>query len=280
LGSAGRFDFPSGVAVDGAGDLFVADTDNHTIRKISSSGRVTTVAGLAGNSGGADGTGSAARFDSPSDLGVDSSGNIYVADADNFTIREVVPATGVVTTLAGLAETSGSADGIGSAVRFYHPVGIALDGSNNLFVADTDNQTVRVGLLAMAPAIQTQPQSQTVTAGNSVQFSVTASARPGLTYQWQFNGTAISGATSSSYSLSNAQSGNAGNYSVVVSNILGSVTSSVATLTVNAATSPTGGGGESSGSGGGGGGGAPTDWFLGALSLLVVVRLFRKRKKA
>ena len=123
LGSQGRFNHPSGVAVDGTGNLYVADTENHTIRQILPSGMVNTVAGSAGNSGGADGTGSAARFDSPSDLAVDSSGNVYVADTDNFTIREVVPSTGAVTTLAGLAGTSGSADGLGSAVRFFHPAG-------------------------------------------------------------------------------------------------------------------------------------------------------------
>ena len=265
LSSQGRFNHPSGVAADGTGNLYVADTENHTIRQILPSGMVNTVAGSAGNSGGADGTGSAARFDSPSDLAVDSSGNVYVADTDNFTIREVVPSTGAVTTLAGLAGTSGSTDGLGSAVRFYHPAGLAMDSSSNLYVADTDNQTVRVGMLAIKPTIQTQPQSQTVTAGNSVQFSVTASGRPAVAYQWYLNGAAISGATSSSYSLSSAQSSNAGNYTVVVSNTTGSVTSNQATLTVNAVTQPSGHKG----------GGAPSGWFYGALFLLVAGRVIR-----
>ena len=275
-GSLARFNYPSGVAVDRAGDLYVADTDNFTIRTISSSGQVSTLAGLAGNSGGADGTGGIARFDSLSDLAVDSSGNIYVTDTDNFTIRRVVSSTGVVSTLAGLAGSSGSADGLGTAVRFFHPAGIAVDSSSNLYVADTDNHTVRLGLLATAPAIQTQPQSQTVTAGDSVQFSVTASGRPAVTYQWYFGGTAIGGATGSSYSLSNAQSGNAGSYSVVVSNVVGSMTSNAATLTVNVVTQPPNGGG---GSSGGGGGGAPSGWFCGALFLLAAVRRFQGRTK-
>ena len=276
LGSLGRFDYPSGVAIDGAGNLFVADTENHTVRRILPSGLVSTLAGLAGASGGADGTGSAARFDSPSDLAVDSSGSLYVADTDNFTIRKVDATTGAVSTLAGLAGTSGSADGVGSAVRFFGPAGIAVDSNSNLYVADTNNHTVRVGLLATAPAIQTQPQSQTVNAGSSVQFTVTATGRPAVTYQWYFGGTAISGATGSSYNLSNVQSGNAGNYTVVVSNILNSVTSNAATLTVNASTPPL----EPPSGGGGGGGGAPSVWFCSALVLFVLVRRLQGRPKA
>ncbi len=277
LGSAARFNFPAGVAVDWSGNVYVADTGNHTIRMISPSGQVTTLAGLAGYSGGADGTGSGARFNSPSDLAVDSSGNVYVADTDNFTIREIASLTNAVNTLAGLAGTSGSTDGLGSAVRFFHPAGIAVDGSKNLYLADTDNDTIRVGLLAMAPAIQTPPQSQTVTAGGSVQFSVTASGRPAVTYQWYFGSTPISGATSGTYSLSNAQSANAGNYTVVVSSVMGSVTSTAATLTVNPAGGGGGGGDGQSGGAGGGGGGAPSTWSFAALLLLAVARIFQRR---
>ena len=90
---------------------------NHTIRKVTPAGVVTTLAGLAGSSGSADGTGSAARFYHPSGVAVDSAGNVYVADCGNHTIRKVTPA-GVVTTLAGLAGNHGSADGTGSAARF------------------------------------------------------------------------------------------------------------------------------------------------------------------
>jgi alpha-tubulin suppressor-like RCC1 family protein/sugar lactone lactonase YvrE len=264
------FDYPSGVAIDGAGKLYVADTENHTIRVVQPSGLVSTVAGLTGSSGAADGTSSAARFNSPSDVAVDSSGTLYVADTDNFTIREVVPSTGAVTTLAGVAGSSGSTNGSGSMVRFFHPVGIAADSSGNLYIADTDNHTIRVGYCQVAPTIQTQPQSQTVTTGSSVQFSVVASGRPAVTYQWYFGGAAISGATNSSCSLSSVQSGNAGNYTVVVSNAIGSVTSNVATLTVNS--SGGGGGGDVGSSGGGGGGGALSIVFCGALLLLATAR--------
>jgi sugar lactone lactonase YvrE len=267
LGALAQFNNPSGVAVDAAGNLYVADTDNHTIRKVLPSGLVSTIAGLAGYSGGVDGTGSGVRFDSPAALAVDASGNVYVADADNFTVRKVVPSTSAVTTLAGLAGTSGSADGVGTAVRFFAPSGIAIDPSSSLYLTDTNNETVRVGLLATGPAIQAQPQSQTVNAGSSVSFSVTATGRPGVTYQWNFNGAAINGATSSTYSLSNAQSANAGNYTVVVSNVIGSVTSSQAALSVNAVTPPPSGGG-----GGSGGGGAPSWWFFAAFALTGIAR--------
>jgi hypothetical protein len=273
--TSAQFNYPSGIAVDSANNLYVADTENNTIRGISSLGAVSTLAGLAGSSGGADGIGSAATFDSPSAVAVDSSGFVYVADTGNFTIRMIVPATKSTSTLAGLAGTSGSADGIGSAARFYEPAGVAADNSGNLYVADTDNHTIRLGLLPAAPTIQSQPQSQTVTAGSGVQFSVMASGRPTPTYQWYFNSAAIAGATSSSYSLASAQAGNAGSYTVVVTNAMGSVTSSAATLTVNAATTTTGSGGTS----GGGGGGAPSLWFLLTLGLLGLLRYATRMPK-
>jgi streptogramin lyase len=141
-GSAARFQYPSGVAVDASGNVYVADTYNHTIRKITPAGAVTTLAGTAGLSGSADGTGSAARFWYPYGVAVDGSGNVYVADTRNYTIRKITPA-GVVTTLAGTAGARGSADGTGSAARFANPYGVAVDGSGNVYVADTDNDTIR-----------------------------------------------------------------------------------------------------------------------------------------
>ncbi len=140
--SAARFYQPWGVAVDSAGIVYVADTGNNTIRKVTPGGVVTTLAGLAGSSGSADGTGSAARFFYPMGVAVDSAGNVYVADHDNCTIRKVTPG-GAVTTLAGLAGSSGSADGTGSAARFFYPEGVAVDRAGNVFVADTWNQTIR-----------------------------------------------------------------------------------------------------------------------------------------
>jgi streptogramin lyase len=141
-GSAAAFSSPSGIAVDAADNLFIADTGNHTIRKITPSGVVSTFAGLAGVSGSADGTGSVARFNSPIGLALDGAGNLFVADSDNSTIRKITPGK-VVTTVAGLAGVTGSADGVGASARFNGPRGVAVDNSGNIFVADTFNDTIR-----------------------------------------------------------------------------------------------------------------------------------------
>ncbi len=141
-GSAARFNQPDGLAVDNSGNVYVGDSGNHTIRQISRSGDVTTLAGLAGNPGSFDGTGSGARFNSPSGVAVDNNGNVYVADSLNYTIRKV-SSSGAVTTLAGLAGNPGSIDGTGSGARFYYPAGLTRDGSGNLYTSDYKNNTVR-----------------------------------------------------------------------------------------------------------------------------------------
>ena len=141
-GSAARFGYPEGIAVDTAGNLFVADTFNHTIRKVTSAGVVTTLAGLAGSAGSTNGTGSSARFRFPLDVTADTAGNVFVVDTDNHTIRKITSA-GVVTTLAGTAGSSGSTDGTGSAARFNFPSGISSDTAGDLYVADQVNNTIR-----------------------------------------------------------------------------------------------------------------------------------------
>jgi sugar lactone lactonase YvrE len=142
VGTATSFNFPFGVASDGV-NLYVADTNNNTIRKIViATGAVSTLAGAANNYGSADGTGAAALFNSPS--GITSDGvNLYVTDTNNFTIRKIVIGTGVVTTLAGTVGLQIAKDGTALNATFNYPQGITTDGLGNLYVVDTYDQTIR-----------------------------------------------------------------------------------------------------------------------------------------
>ena len=138
IGVAASFSNPYGMTTDGT-SLYVTDSDNNTIRKIAvSTGNVTTLAGIAGPSGSADGIGPTARFNAPRGIVTDGV-NLYVVDANN-TIRKIVISTGAVTTLAGTAWNFGPADGIGPSAQFFNPNGITTDGAN-LYV--TDFYTVR-----------------------------------------------------------------------------------------------------------------------------------------
>jgi hypothetical protein len=135
-GAAARFSQPWGTALDGSGNLYVADYSNSTIRKIViSTGAVTTLAGTAGQGGEVDGTGAAARFFGPAGLACDGT-SLYVANA--CTIRKVVLATAAVTTIAGQAATCGTLDGTGGAARFQAPSALALDSSGNLYIGDAN----------------------------------------------------------------------------------------------------------------------------------------------
>ena len=141
-GTQARFDTPSGIAIDPAGNIFVSDTGNHTLRMITAAGVVTTLSGMAGQSGFTNGIGTNARFNSPLGLVVATNGTIYVADCGNHVIRAISTA-GAVTTLAGSPETWGRDDGAGSSARFNGPVGLVLDDQGNLFVSDSNNHTIR-----------------------------------------------------------------------------------------------------------------------------------------
>ena len=139
-GTSASFYYPAGITTDGT-NLYVADRMNHTIRKIViSTGVVTTIAGST-TSGSTDATGTSARFYYPYGITTDGT-NLFVADTYNYTIRKIVISTGVVTTIAGSALSSGSTDATGTSARFYNPRGITTDGTN-LFVADYGNYTIR-----------------------------------------------------------------------------------------------------------------------------------------
>ena len=138
-----EFRLPNNVAVDAKGNIYVADTANDMIRKITPDGMVHTLAGMARNRGSADGQGTNAQFWAPFGIAVDPSGNVYVADTANNTIRKI-SADGVVSTLAGLAAHPGTNDGAGTLARFRNPWSVAVDGSDgDVFVADMSNDTIR-----------------------------------------------------------------------------------------------------------------------------------------
>lgn len=137
--TSAQFSSPQAVATDAQGNLYIADSFNNAIRKISG-GLVTTLAG-SGTAGYTDATGTAAQFYSPQGLTVDTQGNVYVSDFGNNAIRKITP-DGVVTTLAG-GNGAGYADGSGSAVKFHNPTGLAVDAQGNVYVADKGNNVIR-----------------------------------------------------------------------------------------------------------------------------------------
>ncbi|WP_323755789.1 putative Ig domain-containing protein [Roseivirga sp.] len=138
-GTEARFFLPSALAIDADGNIYVADSGNHTIRKISPSGVVTTLAGSFGS--GADGIGTSALFNNPAGLAVDSEGNVYVSDDQNYSIRKITP-EGVVTTLAG-SGNRGSSNGTGTEAEFDNPRGLAVGPDGNIYLADRENNLIR-----------------------------------------------------------------------------------------------------------------------------------------
>jgi sugar lactone lactonase YvrE len=140
--STATFRYPTGLAVDAAGNVYVADIGNHTIRKITAAGVVSTLAGEAEKPGSEDGLGANAHFNQAHGVAVDRVGNVYAADFGNHTVRKITP-DGVVSTIAGQAGNPGSNDGIGTAARLCAPYSVTMDESGTVFIADTSNHTVR-----------------------------------------------------------------------------------------------------------------------------------------
>jgi sugar lactone lactonase YvrE len=138
----GKLNFPSGIRVDGAGRIYVANTSDCTIAVISG-GIGGTLAGFTGRPGSADGADTTARFNYPTDIALDGTGNLYVADRGNHTIRKIVIATGVVSTIAGTPLVSGTADGTGSGAGFANPTSLVIDPAGTIYVADNYNNIIR-----------------------------------------------------------------------------------------------------------------------------------------
>jgi sugar lactone lactonase YvrE len=141
-GAQARFFLPGAVTPDGQGGLYVADTDNHSIRRISAAGVVTTVAGKAGESGADDGPAAQARFNLPEGLVLDAAGNLLIADTWNQTIRRLSP-DGMVSTVAGAAGDEQTLDGAGGAARFAAPCALARDPAGVLYIAESQGNCIR-----------------------------------------------------------------------------------------------------------------------------------------
>ncbi len=139
-GTSSSFNSPAGIAIDGSGNLYIADRTNNMIRKITPVGVVTTFAG-DGSIGNTNGPGTSASFSNPTGVAVDANGNVFVTDQNNYLIRKITPA-GVVTTLAGTGG-QGSNNGLSTSASFNKPFGLAVDQVGNVYVADEFNQLVR-----------------------------------------------------------------------------------------------------------------------------------------
>ncbi|MES2696456.1 MAG: immunoglobulin domain-containing protein [Verrucomicrobiota bacterium] len=245
VGTAARFGTPTGIAVDRAGNLFVCDMSQHTVRKITPSGVVSTFAGTASSQGSVDGTGAQARFFRPRGLTIDGTDNLYLTDLGNHTIRKITP-EGVVTTIAGTATVRGTTDGVGMQARFNDPNDLAIDAAGNIYVADYTNQTIR----KVAPLtggegarITQHPAGTTVTAGQPLNLSVSAQLLSGsgtLTYQWRKDGVAVVGATAATFTRPAARMLDAGGYDVVVTGNLVPSTSQRAEVLIAPTRYPTG----------------------------------------
>jgi hypothetical protein len=186
--SAARFYWPSDLSVDSSGNIFVADTFNNTIRKITPVGAnflVGTVCGMAGVNGSVDGTNSGALLDGPAGISLDVFGNLFVADSYSSVIRKITPVgtNWVVNTIGGWAYVPGTKDGTNSTARFNAPYGVCANAEGIIFVADTDNDTIRAGtpVYPPLPIPSLTGVNQTTNA-----FGFSWSAVSGLSYQVQY----------------------------------------------------------------------------------------------
>lgn len=267
---AATFSLPTGVALDSYGSVYVADATNHTIRKLAwdAAYAVSTFAGTAGSSGAADGAGSAARFNYPTGITVDTYANFFVADTTNNLIRKITPAV-AVSTHAGVVAVSGWQDGTGSGALFNQPRGLARDNRGNIYVADTGNSVIRK---------ITREGVVTTLAG----LSTIGGLKDGTGSEAWFNqprGLTVD----SDGNVYVADTGNAAIRKITPDGV-------VTTLALTAGTTSSSGGSSSGGSttpppvtgssssSGGGGGGAPSLWFIGAAGGLALLRWWRLRR--
>ena len=205
FGTNTLFYHSSAVAVDGAGNIYVADAANNTIRMIAPGMSAVTIAGSPGLYGFADGTNATARFAAPVSLALDAQTNLFITDSSSHIIRCIAPSgtNWVVTTAGGLANVPGSTDGFGNTARFNNPGGLTLDSFGNLYVADTGNDTIRFGLRELAAA--------------TLQISLTASQ---VTISWPASASAAGFMLETSSSLTSGGWVAVGNLPTAVGNQL------------------------------------------------------------
>lgn len=271
VGASARFSNIQSMAVTPNGNIYVLDAESTAsaaphkivIRQINPSYEVTTVSNNL-----------VQHTDTrPYKIALDINGDFLLTYSDD-TIR-LLTVGGVEHIVGGQPNLSGARDGDATQALFYQPWSITTDASNNIYISDNTGTTLRKGeFLGVGPSITNHPQSLSIAAGTTAQFTVTTSGTPEPTYQWQFNGNAINGATKSTLSLTNTRSSDSGDYTVIVTNSLGSVTSNIAKLTVTTASRPS----TPSSSGGGGGGGAPSTWFVGVMTTLILARWLARRR--
>ena len=187
--ASAQLNFPAGIFGDAAGDLFIADTLDSKIREVTAStGNISTVAGS--NSAGYSGDGAAAtsaQLSEPYGVFVDSLGNIFIADTHNSAVREVVAVNGNIQTLAGTGTAGNSGDGGGGTLaQLASPLGVAGDGTGDLFIADTDNSRIRE--LTSSVTINVVPTSATLPTGGTQQFAGIVAGASNTSVTWQVNG--------------------------------------------------------------------------------------------
>jgi hypothetical protein len=260
IGSSYRLGDLPGLAADGAGNVYVSDFSNNTIRKISPAGVVTTIGGST--SGSTDGVGTTARFSRPCGIAVDAAGTLYIADSLNHTIRKgALAAPPVITAQTGSQTVTAGANLVLSVTATGTPPpayqwsrnGTVISGATASTLALTNVQASQAGTYTVTltnaagstftipqiltvtsgPLFTMQPSSRNLLGGQSVTLTAAAAGSPSVTYQWTRDGVPLEGQTNASLVLTNVQDVHAGEYRVIASNSLGTMTSNPAVIAVD-----------------------------------------------